>query len=140
MSGCAIIDVTETKGALSYGESIEKGVFGTDQGSVPACRPEGQDTDSGGVLRGLRTPPQACDTAPESRCAPEEEEARPTQPVWPRGYPLENIWLNADRPCSVRLLGMIPLWLPWYEKRHGDLDAKSRGKLLAIRPLSLIHI
>jgi hypothetical protein len=50
---------------------------------------------------------------------------------------LENIWLNADRPCSVRMVGMIPLWLPWYEKRHGDLDAECREKLEAIRPRTL---
>ena len=50
---------------------------------------------------------------------------------------LENIWLNADRPCAPRLVGMLPLWLPWYEKRHGDLDARSRQKLLAIRPRTL---
>ncbi len=27
---------------------------------------------------------------------------------------LENVWLNADRPCSSRLVGMIPIWLPFY--------------------------
>ncbi|MCE9615855.1 MAG: transposase family protein [Lentisphaerae bacterium] len=50
---------------------------------------------------------------------------------------LEDIWLNADCPCSVRLAGMIKLWLPWYEKRHGDLDADCRQKLEAIRPRTL---
>ncbi|MDE0837519.1 MAG: hypothetical protein OSB41_00545 [Kiritimatiellae bacterium] len=31
---------------------------------------------------------------------------------------IENIWLNADRPCAARLVGMIPIWLPAYEKRR----------------------
>jgi len=50
---------------------------------------------------------------------------------------LENIWMNADRPCAMRLTGMIPLWLPWYEKRYGDLEAETREKVLAIRPRTL---
>jgi hypothetical protein len=50
---------------------------------------------------------------------------------------LEDIWLNADRPCAARLVSMIPLWLPFYERRHGDLEAACREKLLAIRPRSL---
>lgn len=32
---------------------------------------------------------------------------------------------------------MIRLWLPWYEKRNGDLDAESRKKLETIRPRTL---
>jgi hypothetical protein len=32
---------------------------------------------------------------------------------------------------------MIRLWLPWYEKRHGDLDGESRQKLETIRPRTL---
>lgn len=35
---------------------------------------------------------------------------------------------------------MIRLWLPWYEKRHGDLDAESRQKLEAIRPRTLDRV
>lgn len=50
---------------------------------------------------------------------------------------LENIWLSADRPCSVRMVGMVRLWLPWYEKLHGDVDAASRQKIEAIRPRTL---
>jgi len=50
---------------------------------------------------------------------------------------LENIWLSAGCPCSSRLAGMIRLWLPWYEKRHGDLDAENRKKLETIRPRTL---
>jgi hypothetical protein len=65
------------------------------------------------------------------------------KPGRPRSYGadelriLEDIWLNADCPCSVRLAGMIKLWLPWYEKSHGDLDADCRQKLEAIRPRTL---
>lgn len=50
---------------------------------------------------------------------------------------LEDIWLNADRPCSARMVGMIPLWLPYYEKQHGNLEALTREKLLSIRPRTL---
>ena len=50
---------------------------------------------------------------------------------------LENIWLQSDRPCAVRLAGMIRLWLPHYEKHYGDLDASVREKVLHIRPRTL---
>lgn len=50
---------------------------------------------------------------------------------------LENIWLNADRPCSKRMAGVVNLWLPYYEKHHGYLEASTRGKLLGIKPRTL---
>lgn len=53
---------------------------------------------------------------------------------------LEDIWLSADRPCSSRLVGMIPLWLPFYEKRAGDLEEASREKLLKARPRTLDRV
>ena len=53
---------------------------------------------------------------------------------------LEDIWLNADRPCGARLVGMLRLWLPFYEKRHGHLEAGCREKLLAISPRTLDRV
>ena len=53
---------------------------------------------------------------------------------------LENIWLNADRPCSARLVGMIGLWLPFYEKQYGYLEESSRKKLLTARPRTLDRV
>ena len=50
---------------------------------------------------------------------------------------LEEIWLKADRPCAARMVGMIRLWLPYYEKRHGDLDGPRRKKLEQIPPRTL---
>ena len=53
---------------------------------------------------------------------------------------LENIWLNANRPCSSRLVGMIPVWLPFYEKWHGDLAESTRQKLLSAAPRTLDRV
>ena len=53
---------------------------------------------------------------------------------------LEDIWLKADRPCGSRLVGMIPLWLPFYEKEHGDLEAGTREKLLHVKPRTLDRV
>jgi len=53
---------------------------------------------------------------------------------------LEEIWLNADRPCSSRLVGIIPIWLPYYEKRHGDLDETRRQKLYNAKPRTLDRV
>lgn len=53
---------------------------------------------------------------------------------------LEDIWLNADRPCSSRLVGTIPAWLPFYEKRHGDLEDSVREMLLNAKPRTLDRV
>jgi hypothetical protein len=53
---------------------------------------------------------------------------------------LEDIWLNAGRPCGSRLVGMIPLWLPGYENRYGDLEAESREKLLNAKGRTLDRV
>lgn len=53
---------------------------------------------------------------------------------------LEDIWLNADRPCSSRLVGIIPIWLPHYEKRHGHLEATTRQTLLNAKARTLDRI
>ena len=53
---------------------------------------------------------------------------------------LENIWLNADRPCSSRLVGVIPVWLPHYERRYGNLEESTRQKLLSAKARTLDRI
>jgi len=53
---------------------------------------------------------------------------------------LEDIWLNAGRPCSSRLVGMLPIWLPHYEKQYGDLEASIVGMVLKIRPRTLDRV
>ncbi len=65
---------------------------------------------------------------------------RPSQFVTEDIQVLENIWLNADRPCAERMVGIISLWLPWYEKRHGDLDVSTRQKLESISARTLHRI
>lgn len=53
---------------------------------------------------------------------------------------LENIWLHADRPCSSRLTGMIPIWLPFYEKHYGDLEGSTRQKVLGAKARTLDRV
>lgn len=53
---------------------------------------------------------------------------------------LENIWLNADRPCSSRLVGMIPVWLPYYEKRYGHQEESTRQKLFDAKARTLDRV
>ena len=53
---------------------------------------------------------------------------------------LEDIWLNADRPCSSRLIGIISIWLPYYEKRNGDLEEATRQKLLNAKARTLDRV
>lgn len=50
---------------------------------------------------------------------------------------LEDIWLTADRPCAKRLVGMLELWIPYYEKHNGYLDESTKEKLLKIKPRTL---
>lgn len=53
---------------------------------------------------------------------------------------LEDIWLAADRPCSSRLIGMISLWLPFYEKRNGYLEASVKDRLLNAKARTLDRV
>jgi len=53
---------------------------------------------------------------------------------------LQNIWLHADRPCSSRLVGMIPIWLPHYENRYGYLEEPTRQKLLDAKARTLDRV
>jgi len=39
------------------------------------------------------------------------------------------IWRLGDYPCGKRLVAMLPLWLPAYEQRHGELPAEVRQKI-----------
>lgn len=49
----------------------------------------------------------------------------------------ESIWLSSNRPCASRLVGMVSLWLPYYEIIHGDLDESCKEKLLAVKARTL---
>ncbi len=51
--------------------------------------------------------------------------------------PLKEIWLAADQPCSKRLVGALPVWLPAWEARRGVLTAVVRRRLLAISPATI---
>lgn len=53
---------------------------------------------------------------------------------------LENIWLHAERACSKRLVGVLPLWLPFYEEEHGVLDESIRNDVLEIKPRTLDRV
>jgi hypothetical protein len=44
---------------------------------------------------------------------------------------MKAIWLSAEQPCGKRLKAALPLWLPFYEKRHGQLKSKVKAKVLA---------
>jgi transposase InsO family protein len=46
---------------------------------------------------------------------------------------LSEIWQTAGYPCSVRLKALVPLWMPWIEKRF-RLTAKLKEQLLEISP------
>ena len=43
---------------------------------------------------------------------------------------IKTIWLAAEQPCGKRLKEALGLWLPHYEKEHGELLAKLRAQIL----------
>lgn len=45
---------------------------------------------------------------------------------------LWRIWEQAEQPCGKRLVALLPLWLPAYEREEGRLPAKRRKKLQQI--------
>lgn len=50
---------------------------------------------------------------------------------------MKTIWFASDQPCSKRLHALMPDWLPYYEKEHGDLSNFVRLQLLCISPSSI---
>jgi hypothetical protein len=45
---------------------------------------------------------------------------------------LWRIWTAAEQPCGKRLVALLPLWLPHYEREYGALNASTRSKVLEI--------
>jgi len=45
---------------------------------------------------------------------------------------LKDIWLAAEQPCGKRLKAVVPLWLPYYEARQGDLEKAVRERVLRL--------
>ena len=45
---------------------------------------------------------------------------------------LWRIWKAAEQPCGKRLVALLELWLPYYEREYGKLSARLREKLLGI--------
>lgn len=50
---------------------------------------------------------------------------------------IQTIWKSSEQPCGKRLKQTIPLLLPSYEKRHGQLDETIRELLLKISPAQI---
>jgi hypothetical protein len=50
---------------------------------------------------------------------------------------LKAIWLMTEQLCSKRLKSAIPLWLPFYEQKYGELSALVREKVLQISAASI---
>jgi hypothetical protein len=42
------------------------------------------------------------------------------------------IWKRGEQPCGKRLRPMLAIWLPYYERHHGELAAPTREKVLEI--------
>lgn len=50
---------------------------------------------------------------------------------------LHEIWKAAEQPCSKRLKALLPVWLPYYEKREGRLPAVLREHLGSMSPATM---
>ncbi|MGH9594616.1 MAG: hypothetical protein ACRD5L_16115 [Bryobacteraceae bacterium] len=50
---------------------------------------------------------------------------------------VREIWRTAEQPCGKRLAALLPLWLPFYESRHGRLSGRQRELIRKISPASL---
>jgi len=54
--------------------------------------------------------------------------------------PLKYIWLKSEQMCSKRLKAALPLWLPFYEQKHGPMTEPVRKKLLRISPATIDRV
>lgn len=50
---------------------------------------------------------------------------------------LARLWRLTDQACGKRLKFAIPLWLPFYEQRYGELSATVRHQLKRISPATI---
>ena len=50
---------------------------------------------------------------------------------------VRTIWLAAEQPCGKRLAPALRLWLPYYERRYGRLQARDRELLLGVSSATL---
>ncbi len=50
------------------------------------------------------------------------------------------IWKLSEWMCSKRLKEALPLWLPYYERRHGRLPPSPRRLLLAMSPATMDRV
>lgn len=50
---------------------------------------------------------------------------------------IKTIWLHAEQICSKRLKPALPLWLPYYEQKHGELEETVRAKVLKLSPATI---
>jgi hypothetical protein len=50
---------------------------------------------------------------------------------------LERLWRLTNYSCGKRLSSAIPLWLPFYEQRYGELPAAVRRQLRQISPATI---
>jgi hypothetical protein len=53
---------------------------------------------------------------------------------------VHEIWRHSEQPCGKRLRPMLAQWLPFYEKRRGELPAKVREGVLAISAAQIDRI
>lgn len=50
---------------------------------------------------------------------------------------LKRFWLDADQPCSKRLIKIIELWMPFHELEYSSLPATIKSKLLKLSPATI---
>jgi hypothetical protein len=60
----------------------------------------------------------------------------PERPYQSIASVLQAIWRAAEQPCGKRLVQVLPLWLPHYEKRYGALLPSQRRLVQAISAAS----
>ena len=50
---------------------------------------------------------------------------------------IKPIWLSSEQPCGKRLKELLPIWLPHFERREGDLSKALRRSVLAASAATL---
>ena len=50
---------------------------------------------------------------------------------------VRQMWLAAEQPCGKRLAPILRQWLPFYEKRYGEVSGRQRTLLRRVSPATL---
>jgi hypothetical protein len=131
---------TSNQGGLRFHESeVQMGLSQSHLLPLPKSFQTAASSHTRRVLPGLRLQPQIRHPAAQrSNATKPKTKPKGRRPTYGLKVilSLTAIWEAAGYPCSARLKALLPLWLPWAQKRFA-ISAQAQKQLLSISPATI---